>query len=376
MLPDRVKSFLQGVDIATLRDRFGANMLPDRVKSFLQRADTPTLRYLAIGAGALAAGLVIGVGIGAWMAPQSMSNGVSLVTASGDERGVFKGSIIPIRRAVAAIPPGPGKAWQTPAKFTSTPSRGNWRHHAVAAPETAGRPMIAVLIDDLGLNRYNTRRTTALPAPLTLAFLTYAEDLARQTARARAAGHELLLHVPMEPVSEREDPGPNVLAAEHGPEEVLRRLRWGLGRFSGYVGVNNHMGSRFTTSVPAMTAVLSEIHKLGLAYVDSRTSRDSVTAGIARHLGLPHAVRDVFLDNHPVVEKVARQLRQAENVARERGYAVAIGHPRDGTLDALEVWLQDLEQRGFALVPVSTIIDLTGGVPGKTLRLSRAETSQ
>jgi hypothetical protein len=180
----------------------------------------------------------------------------------------------------------------------------------------------------------------------------------------------------MEPVSEREDPGPNVLAAGHSPEEVLRRLRWGLGRFSGYVGVNNHMGSRFTTSVPAMTAVLSEIHKRGLAYVDSRTSRDSVAASIARHLGLPHAVRDVFLDNHPVVEKVARQLRQAENVARERGYAVAIGHPRDGTLDALEVWLQDLEQRGFALVPVSTIIDLTGGDPGKALRLSRAETSQ
>ena len=67
--------------------------------------------------------------------------------------------------------------------------------------------MIAVLIDDLGLNRPNTRRTTALPAPLTMAFLTYAGDLEAQTARARAAGHELLLHVPMEPVSERKKSG-------------------------------------------------------------------------------------------------------------------------------------------------------------------------
>ena len=335
-----------------------------------------TMRYLAIGAGALVAGLAVGVGVGAWMALPSTPGEVSLVTASEGTRQKYRGSIIPIRKAVAATKTGalrgPGDDWQAPAQFTQPPVRELWRRHAVVAAKSAGRPMIAVLIDDLGLNRPNTRRTTALPAPLTMAFLTYAGDLEAQTARARAAGHELLLHVPMEPVSERKNPGPNVLAAELGPEEVLRRLRLGLERFSGYVGVNNHMGSRFTANAPGMTAVLAEIHQRGLAYVDSRTSRDSVAARIARAMGVPHAVRDVFLDNDPQAEKVALQLSITEEVARERGYAVAIGHPHDGTLDALEVWLRDLDQRGFSLVPVSKIIDLTGGDPSARPRLSLA----
>ncbi len=350
-----------------------------------------TMRYLAIGAGALVAGLALGVGVGAWMASPPAPGEVPLVAASVGERQVPRnpqnpqnsrgGSIIPLREAVAATVSrpvvGPGDDWKAPAKFTppvvTEPlDREPWRRHAVAAPDSAGRPMIAVLIDDLGLNRPNTRRTITLPAPLTLAFLTYAGDLERQTTRARAAGHELMLHVPMEPVSERKNPGPKVLAAELGPEEILRRLRWGLDRFSGYVGVNNHMGSRFTANTPGMTAVLTEIHRRGLTYVDSRTSRDSVAARIARNMGVPYAVRDIFIDNDPQIEKVALQLAATEEVARQRGYAVAIGHPHDGTLDALEIWLQDLEERGFSLVPISKIIDLTGGDPSAGPRLSRA----
>jgi hypothetical protein len=119
-----------------------------------------------------------------------------------------------------------------------------WRRHAVPAAKPFKGPVIALVIDDLGLNRPNTRRTIELPGPLTLAFMTYAETLQTFADKARSNGHELLVHFPMAPRDPRYDPGPNALRAELGKDELARRLAWGLSRFEGFVGVNNHMGRR------------------------------------------------------------------------------------------------------------------------------------
>ncbi len=71
---------------------------------------------------------------------------------------------------------------------------------------------------------------------------------------------------------------------------------------------------------------------------------------------MPHVDRDVFLDNNPALSAVQRQLADLEAVAKRRGWAVAIGHPKDGTLDALAAWLPRLAERGFVLVPLGHIV--------------------
>src|SRR6185437_13581416 len=114
-------------------------------------------------------------------------------------------------------------------------------------PAMRGRARVAIVIDDLGMDRRRTERTIALKGPLTLSFLAYADDLPHLTEAAHRAGHELLVHVPMEPMSRAEDMGPNGLAVALSHDELMRRLRWDLDRFDGYVGINNHMGSRFTS---------------------------------------------------------------------------------------------------------------------------------
>ena len=239
------------------------------------------------------------------------------------------------------------------------PERPPWLVNAVEIADPGSAPMIAVVIDDLGLNRPNTRRAIGLPAPLTLAFLSYARDLQPMTATARRAGHELLLHLPMEPRG-REDPGDNALLTGLPPSILAQRLAWSLGRFEGYVGINNHMGSRFTASVADMAPVLREVHGRGLLFLDSRTSSASVAAGLAKRLGLPFAQRDVFLDNdYENPAAIRRQLVRLEAVARSRGYAIGIGHPHDATLDELARWLPRAAARGLTLVPVSAIVRRT-----------------
>jgi uncharacterized protein len=230
-----------------------------------------------------------------------------------------------------------------------------WLRNAVATPPSDGRPMIAMVVDDLGLRRANTAALIAMPGPLTLAFLPYAEALEPQTRAARAAGHELLLHVPMEATG-HEWPGPNALLSSLSPTETLSRLRVQLRSFPGFVGVNNHMGSLLTADGAEMALVMAELRSRELLFLDSRTTAKSVAVREAQRLGVPHAERDVFLDNELGLDYVRRQLLQTEQLARRRGYAVAIAHPHDVTVEALRGWLPSLEERGFALVPISAVV--------------------
>jgi hypothetical protein len=234
--------------------------------------------------------------------------------------------------------------WRTPT----------WLRNAVEAVPDA-RPAVAVVIDDLGLNRRGTAALNRLRAPLTLAFLPYATDLDEQTRAARAAGHELLVHVPMEPRSQ-DWPGPNALTSQLGPAELISRLRSHLRSFRGFVGVNNHMGSLLTADPGRMAILMAELRQRDLLFLDSRTTPESVAAREAERMRVPFAERDVFIDNDLELNSVLRELAHAENIARRQGYAVAMGHPHDVTIEALQHWLPTLDARGIALAPISAIV--------------------
>jgi len=236
------------------------------------------------------------------------------------------------------------------------PAEPAWRRFAVTPPAIEGRAMVAIVLDDLGLDRKRTERAIDLPGPLTLSFMTYAEELSRQTALAHEAGHELLLHVPMQPLDAHFDSGPNSLQADLGRDEVLRRLRWGLDRFSGYVGINNNMGSRFTRDTIAMTPVMEELHARGLLFLDSRTTGTTVGEALARKLGVPTVARNVFLEDDLAFTAIAARLADLEQEARRKGAAVAIGHAHDATIAALAAWLPMLAAKQLVLVPLSAVV--------------------
>lgn len=231
-----------------------------------------------------------------------------------------------------------------------------WLANAVVSPIVEGKPAIALVIDDVGVDLKRARRAVALKGPLTMAIMTYANDVTALAATARLNGHELIVHVPMEPDDLSSNAGPNALLTSLDSDELMRRLTWALTRFDGYVGINNHMGSRFSAWEPGMLLVLAEVNKRGLLYLDSRTTPESTARRLAEKLSLPFASRDVFLDNDPTPDAVRRQIVELEKIAKKHGYAVGIGHPHDATIEVLSEWLRHIEERGFVLVPISAIV--------------------
>ena len=260
----------------------------------------------------------------------------------------------PSGAAVAKLdePPVPAPA---PPRAAVRASDAGWEARALRPPVVRAGAWVAIVIDDLGLDRIRTARTASLPGPLTLSFMSYAGDVGEQAAAARQAGHEIMLHMPMEPEG-REDPGPGALFVRLPDADIRARVAASLDRLPMAVGLNNHMGSRFTRDARAMRPVLDEIAARGLLFVDSRTSGTSVAADLAAQMGIASAGRDVFLDNEQDALYVRRQLAELERTANRRGNAIAIGHPHEATLEALAAWIPTMNSRGLQLVPVSAIV--------------------
>jgi len=235
-----------------------------------------------------------------------------------------------------------------------------WRRNALPFRDLKSKPLVAIVIDDVGLDRARSRRAWELPGPMTMSFLPYAKDLPEQARAARARGHELMLHMPMEP-NGRNDPGPGALMVSMSDAELRQKLLIALESFGGYVGINNHMGSRFTANRPDMELVMRQLKPRGLMFLDSRTSPQSVGDQTAQELGVPSIVRHVFLDDEETVEAVRRKLAETEAVARRQGFVVAIGHPHDATLQALAEWLPTVPGKGLALAPSTAILRKRNG---------------
>ena len=240
-----------------------------------------------------------------------------------------------------------------------------WIKNSISYNYNGSGPLIAIVIDDMGVDRDRSKKIWQLPPPLTLAFLTYADEQPKQTRTARDGGHELMLHVSMEPGSQTVDPGPNVLMSGMDEDELRGLVSWSMDRFEGYIGINNHMGSRFTEDKDGMTIVMQEVQKRGLMFLDSRTSAKTVGSMVASEFGVPHLERNVFLDNEPKLPAINKQLAEVEALAMRRGIAIAIGHPREETINALAQWLPQARARGFQIVPLSAVLKKRLGINAK-----------
>jgi polysaccharide deacetylase 2 family uncharacterized protein YibQ len=216
-------------------------------------------------------------------------------------------------------------------------------------------PRIAIIIDDLGEQYAASHSAMKLPVPVAFAFLPnggHTPGLARVAAER---GHEVLLHMPMEP--QNITPAAGSLLVNDSAEAIETALLAALERTPGAVGVNNHQGSRFTATPRAMDHFLAALARRGgLYFVDSRTTAGSMGYALARHHDIPTARRQVFLDNDASAEGVRAAWAELLAIARRNGQALAIGHPYPSTLALLQEELPRLRQAGLRLVPPSAML--------------------
>ncbi|MGE4220710.1 MAG: divergent polysaccharide deacetylase family protein [Alphaproteobacteria bacterium] len=244
--------------------------------------------------------------------------------------------------------------------------REPWKVYGRPFSRLDQRPRIAIILTGMGVSASTTQSAiTDTPGPVSFAFQPFARDLGSWVDRTRAAGHEVLLNLPLEPVGfPRNDPGPYALLTGAKQEENQRRLDWILSRMTGYVGVLNFMGSKFTADEAAVRDVVAALKRRGLMVVDARETPLSVVGRVAKATGLPIATVDSLIDGAPNRASIDERLSELETKAANAGSAVGIARAYPITLERLKRWADGLAAKGFVLAPVSAVA-VVSSAPGQ-----------
>ena len=222
------------------------------------------------------------------------------------------------------------------------------------------RPLVAIIIDDLGYDKKIAIKFSELNAVLTFSILPHSPFQKTIAHLSREKGFDIMLHLPMEPVEYPDvNPGPGTLLTSMTPDQLTRQLENDLDAVPFIKGVNNHMGSKMTADSSQMYQIFTILKKRGLYFVDSRTTVETLCKPSARLFQIPFAQRDVFLDHVATEDFIRKQLNELVRIAQRNGYAVGIGHPHSLTYQVLREMLPELQKK-VRLVPASEIVDLVG----------------
>lgn len=227
---------------------------------------------------------------------------------------------------------------------------------AGAGTKPEAGPIAAIIIDDVGYNMEIVRALSALGKPLTVAVLPSCPHTADAARAAAASGMEVMLHLPLEALAPSAVRAPGTIDTTMSEADIERRVAEFLDQIPSVRGVNNHAGSKATEDPAVMDNILKVIKERGLYFIDSRTSRRTVAFDAARALGVPTAARRIFLDQPPGADTVRLRLAELFRIARKTGSAVAIGHARPDTVEALRTGLALADQEGVRLVFASEIV--------------------
>lgn len=222
-------------------------------------------------------------------------------------------------------------------------------------PASSAKKLIAIVIDDMGINKKRTTEINEIKAPITASFLTYGTQLAEQVQASKDSGHEIILHIPMEPYSAA-NTAPDQLLVNMSNEQIADRFEEMLQKIDGLKGGNNHMGSKFTENREKLAVVMKILKEKNMFFLDSKTSIKAVGCEVAAKYDVDCTNRDVFLDNENNFEYITGQLKRTERIAQNKGYAIAIGHPKSETVKALQNWLKNLDKDKFETVTISELL--------------------
>ncbi len=216
---------------------------------------------------------------------------------------------------------------------------------------------IAIIIDDLGSNWPQARRVLRLPKAVATSILPFTPHATKIARLSKNAGHPVLIHIPMEADKDNELLGPGALTEGMGFWALIKQLRRDIVSIPGAEGVNNHMGSKLTRETRKMRWVMAMLRWQNLYFIDSRTSTTTVALSVAKKMGVSATSRDVFLDHRIDETAINQQFDRLIAIAHKQGYALAIGHPYQQTLNVLEKRLPLLKRLGIELVPVNRLLD-------------------
>ena len=224
---------------------------------------------------------------------------------------------------------------------------------ALSSPVLAGK--LAIVIDDFGYRPHNENQVLAMPSAISVAVLPDSPHAREMATKAHNSGHEVLIHLPMAPLS-KQPLEKNTLRPEMSSDEIERIIRSAVNNVPYAVGINNHMGSKMTSNLFGMQKVMQALERYNLYFLDSVTIGNTQAMRAAQGTGVKVLKRMVFLDDSQNEADIRVQFNRAIDLARRNGSTIAIGHPHPATVRVLQQMVYNLPP-DITLVKASSLLN-------------------
>ncbi len=320
-----------------------------------------TNAVVKVNARTLAVGIPVSVELenaSKWV--QSKASGKGLAVISG-KPSTYKGwDSYKLELGVAAKAGGSSKKFITDTiYFFYNTNLGDKGREVISPPaakeEFTGK--LAIIVDDCGYDIKSVRRLTDVGLPFSYAILPYKDFSNDALEVIKSTGNVPMLHLPMEPSNRSAmSEGSRTILTDMKEKEIRAMTKKAIESLPGILGINNHQGSKATSDKRVMEAVLREVKKQDMFFVDSKTISTSVARDMAREMGVKTARNDVFLDNSKDVEEIRAQVYKAIKMAEENGSAIAICHARPATVAMWEKYANEFRKSGVKFVHVTEVL--------------------
>jgi len=198
---------------------------------------------------------------------------------------------------------------------------------------SAKHPKLAIIIDDIS-TKEQIDEIKRLGFPVTPSIFP-PNQASPNTQNLGKNLQNYMIHLPLEALNFANS-GMKVLKPNDDKKTIENAVKELRANFPNARFVNNHTGSKFSQNERAMRDLIEVLDRYGFKYVDSVTIGNSQAKTAANHLKKPYVYRDIFLDNEASVPHVKAQLQKAVKIAKQKGIAIAIGHPKSATFSALK----------------------------------------
>lgn len=216
-------------------------------------------------------------------------------------------------------------------------------------------PKIAIIIDDIGYRKTDFS-ALALQGQFTYSVVPFAPYTRTIANAVHDSDREVMAHIPMEAIHNNHLLGKGALKLAMTEQQTRQQVQDILKEIPYVSGINNHMGSQFTTKPKNLGWLMDELSQQQLYFLDSKTTAYSMAEKVAVEHGLRTGHRHIFLDNQLDQAYLAQQFDHLIKIAKRHKYAIAIAHPHPQSISFLKGISAKLLALGVELVPVSTLL--------------------
>jgi len=235
-------------------------------------------------------------------------------------------------------------------------------HSIVVEPNPAivdAGAQIAFIVLDLDRDSEDLYKSfLASPIPFTFALRPDQPSVSREAKELRNAKQEIFLHLPMEPRGYPQvDPGKDAILLDQSQAEIEERMNRCLASVGPTQGIITRMGGAAVNDPDVMRAVLNEVKRRNLVFVDAHGGGPTIVEDLGEEMGARTLILGGSFDGATGSPAAVRaRLKQLLTLASQRGTLVVGVKANALVLSVLESerpkWLGD----GVEVVPASHLV--------------------